>query len=73
MKPNLNIIMSGDFNINLLEINERERCGKFLDLVITSELFPKNSLPTRRCKTKVCLIDQIYFGFKNFNKRTKSG
>ena len=40
-KSNLNIIISGDFNINLLEINERECYGEFLDLMITNELFPK--------------------------------
>ena len=52
-KSNLNIIISGDFNINLLEINERECYGEFLDLMITNELFRKISLPTRKCKTNV--------------------
>ena len=72
-KSNLNIIISGEFNINLLEINERECYGEFLDLMITNELFQKISLLTRRCKTKVSLIDQMFCRFKSFNKRIKSG
>ena len=38
-KSNLNIIISGDFNINLLEKNERECYGEFQDLMIMNELF----------------------------------
>ena len=41
--------------------------------MITDELFPKISVPTRRCKTKVDLTDQMFCRFKSFNKRTKSG
>ena len=63
-KFNHNIVITGDFNINLLE---------FLDMMILSELFPKITLPTRKCKTKVSLIDQNFCRFKYFNKRIKSG
>ena len=70
---NYNIIITGDFNINLLEINERECYGEFLDMMISNELFPKISLPTRKCRTKVSLIDQNFCRFKYFNKRIKSG
>ena len=31
-----NTIITGDFNINLLELNEREAYGEFLDLMITN-------------------------------------
>ena len=68
-----NIVITGDFNINLLEINERECYGEFLDLMITNELFPKISLPTRRSKTKASLIDQMFCRFKDINILTKSG
>ena len=70
---NYNIVITGDFNINLLEINERKCYGKFLDMMISSELFPQISLPTRKCKTKGSLIDQHFCRFKYFNKRIKSG
>ena len=34
----------GDFNINLLQISEREKFGDFLDLMCTNNFFPKISL-----------------------------
>ena len=68
-----NTIITGDFNINLLELNEREAYGEFLDLMITNELFPKISLPTRRSKTKASLLDQMFCRFKDMHKCTKSG
>ena len=42
-------------------------------MMISNELFPKISLPTRKCGTKVSLIDQNFCWFKYFNKRIKSG
>lgn len=72
-KLSKNILISGDFNINLLEINERECFGEFLDLMITNELFPKITLPTRRCKSNATLIDQMFCKFKDLNIKTKSG
>ena len=57
----------------MLELNEREAYGEFLDLMITNELFPKISLPTHRSKTKASLLDQILYRFKDMHKCTKSG
>ena len=51
-KLNYSIIITGDFNINLFEINERACYGEFLDMIISTELYPKISLPTQ-CRTKV--------------------
>ena len=36
-KLNYNIIITGDFNINLLEINELECYGEFIDMMISNE------------------------------------
>ena len=72
-KLNYNIIITGDFNINLLEIYERECYGDFLYMMLSNELFPKISLPTRKCRTKVSLIDQYFCIFKYLKKRIKSG
>ena len=50
----------GDFNINLLQINERDKYGEFLDLMCTNSFFPKITLPTR-CATRSCtLIDNMF-------------
>ena len=44
-KPN--IIISGDFNIDLLKINEKRFHCDFFDTMITNGLFPAITLPTR--------------------------
>ena len=51
----------GDFNINLLQISEREKFGDFLDLMCTNNFFPKISFPTRFARHSCSLIDQIFF------------
>ena len=38
-----------DFNINLLQISEREKIGDFLDLMCTNDFFPKNKLSDQIC------------------------
>ena len=42
-------------------------------MMISNELFLKISLPTRKCRTKVSLIDHNVCRFKYLNKRIKSG
>ena len=51
----------GDFNINLLQISEREKFDDFLDLMCTNNFFPKISFPTRFARHSCSLIDQIFF------------
>ena len=43
------LIVTGDFNINLLQVNmcNKEHYGDFLDLMLGHSLFPKITLPTR--------------------------
>ena len=50
----------GDFNINLLQISEREKFGEFLDLMCTNNFFPKITFPTRFARHSCSLIDQIF-------------
>ena len=49
----------GDFNINLLQLNEREKYNDFLDLMCTNSFYPKITLSTRFANKSCCLIDQI--------------
>ena len=51
----------GDFNINLLQISEREKFGDFLDLMCANNFFHKISFPTRFAGHSCSLIDQIFF------------
>ena len=61
-KHNTNAIITGDFNIDLLQINERSEFQKYFDLFTTHGLFPSITLPTRSSGT---LIDQIYCKLKD--------
>ena len=50
----------GDFNINLLQIGEREKFEEFFDLMCTNNFFPKITLPTRFAKRSCSLVDQMF-------------
>ena len=52
-KENSYAAIVGDFNINLLQINEREKFEDFFDLMCTNSFYPKITLPTRFFKTLV--------------------
>ena len=59
-KENKYVAIVGDFNINLLQINEREKFEEFFDLMSTNNFFPKLTLPTRSSKKSCTLIDQMF-------------
>ena len=59
-KENKYAAIFGDFNINLLQINEREKFEEFFDLMCTNNFFPKITLPTRSSKKSCTLIDQMF-------------
>ena len=56
-------IMVGDFNINLLQIQEREKFGDFFDLMCVNGFLPKITFPTRFAQKSCSLIDQIFCRF----------
>ena len=72
-KNNCNIVISGDFNIDLLQINERVKYQKYFDAFVTNSLFPLITLPTRESKHSSTLIDQIFCKLKNFSDLDSSG
>ena len=59
---NRNMIIAGDFNINLLHINmcNKEHFGNFLDMMLGYSLFPKITHPTRLGENSCSLIDNIF-------------
>ena len=63
----------GDFNINLLKINEREVYSEYFDLMVGSGFFPQISLPTRFSKKSCTLIDQIFIRNNERKPNTHSG
>ena len=46
-KTNSDIIIAGDFNINLLKINEKNIVGEFFDMLISNSFYLHITLPTR--------------------------
>ena len=70
--PNHTVI-SGDFNINLLDINHRQKFQDYFDFFTTRGFYPKIVLPTRLSKKRGTLIDQIFVKYKGSLDNTISG
>lgn len=66
-----NIIL-GDFNIDLLQLQHREKFEEYFDKFISSGYIPKITLPTRFSEKKCNLIDQIYCNFDNPTQKCDS-
>ena len=50
-------MMTGDFNIDLLQIDERTQMQKYFDLFVTRGFFPKIKMSTRSSRFNASLID----------------
>ena len=61
-KKERSIYIAGDFNIDLLKINEKLHYSTFLENIISAGFYPKISLPTRynRNTGSATLIDNIF-------------
>ena len=58
-------MMTGDFNIDLLQIDERTQTQKYFDLFGTRGFFPKITMPTTSSRFNASLIDQMYCKLDN--------
>ena len=58
-KQRLDINLAGDYNLNLLKINNDELCDEFFDLIRSHSLLPQITLPTRLTHISGTLIDNI--------------
>ena len=67
-KDSSNVIITGDFNIDLLQINERSEFQKYFDIFVTHGMFPKITVPTRFSKSSAALIDQMFCKLKDPNE-----
>ena len=55
-----NVIISGDFNINLLNTNTHKPTTEFLDTWLSNGYMPHLTLPTRVTYSSATLIDNIF-------------
>ena len=70
---NCALMICGDFNINLLRLNEREKFQQFFDIFATNNILPVITLPTRFSKKNATLIDQIFCRYSKFESYNTSG
>ena len=70
---NFNIILAGDYNLNLLKINENEICCEFFDLLTSHSLFPHITLPTRLTNGGGTLIDNLFCKLNKSIKKNTAG
>jgi exonuclease III len=62
-KEKAHTIYLGDFNINLLNLHQREKYQDYLDRFTSTGLIPRITLPTRFATKGCSLIDQIFCKF----------
>ena len=70
MKPDAVIL--GDTNIDLLQINHREKYAEYLDFMLTNGFLPKISFPTKFSNQNASLYDHIFYKASNNNYTSKS-
>ncbi len=54
------VFLMGDFNIDLLKLNEDSNVNKFIDIKLTNFLYPLISIPTRITSSSSTLIDNMF-------------
>ena len=58
-KSRSDVIIAGDFNIDMLKINENNHVSNFFNTVTSHTFFPKTTLPTRFSDRNCTLIDNF--------------
>ena len=66
------IIILGDTNIDLLQLNHREKYADYLDFMLSNGYLPKISFPTKFSNQNVSLYDHIFYKSSNNNYVSKS-
>ncbi len=66
-------IITGDLNINLLKMNERELISEFFDTLTANSFYPKITILTRFSNKQGTLIDNIFFKLTENSLNTTSG
>ena len=59
-KTSKNVVLAGDFNIDLLKLNSNSKYQEFYDTLSEFDFLPIITLPTRISKIHATLIDHMY-------------
>ncbi len=72
-KNNKDVILAGDFNIDLLKINEKHIISEYFDILTSNSFYPKITVPTRLTNTHGTLIDNFLCQLTDNTLHTTSG
>ena len=72
-RRNTDVIIDGDFNIDLLKMNEKPIFIEYFHLLISHGFIPKNTLPTRLSEKSGTLIDNLLCKFTHNLYRISAG
>ena len=71
---NSEVLICGDYNINLLKINSEQHFSYFFDTMLSYSFFPKITFPTRLNNSSgATLIDNIFCKLSALTLQTKAG
>ena len=70
---NADVIIAGDYNINLLDVNTKPIISDYFDMVTENSFYPKITLPTRLTNNNGTLIDNFLNKLTETSMDTTSG
>ncbi len=70
---NSDVAICGDFNVDLLEINNKSAVSDVFDMFTEFSFFPKITMPTRFSRKRGTLIDNVYCKITDNTLNTTSG
>ena len=70
---NTEIILTGDFNIDLMQIHEKEHVKDFMEMLTSNGLVPKITSPTRLTEHSKTLIDNCFVRLSTAFSKTTAG
>ncbi len=70
---NCDVTLTGDFNIDLLKINEKQIIGEYFDIFTNHSLLPKITVPTRLYMENGTLIDNMFCKLTEYTLDTTFG
>jgi hypothetical protein len=70
---NAEFILTGDFNIDLLKMHQKENVNDFMEMLLSHGMLPKITLPTRFAQSSETLIDNCFVKLSSNFAKTTSG
>ena len=67
------VILVGDFNIDLLKIHHKASAKEFLDILMANSFLPKITMPTRLTENSGTLIDNCFIKLTDEFSKTTAG